>query len=410
MRNQFELRPFSRDEYELAIQVVEQAFLLGGRQEDRNVFAARFEFPRSLGAYLGDRVVGTAGAYTFELSVPGTTAPAAGVTIVTVHPTHRRRGILSAMMDHQLADLHEGGEPIAVLRASEASIYRRFGYAVATRELVLEVDRAAAGLAKSIPGADALELRLHEPGEVLGQLAEVYDAVRPDRPGFIGRKDGDWADELHDPDHRRHGATALRAVLAVDGADPRGYVLYRVRQDWTDGLPTGRVYVAELVAADPTAEAALWQHELNVDLATTTEAGTRPLDEPLLRRLANPRQARARVFDGLWLRLVRLGDALAARCYAAPVDLVLEVLDTRCPWNTGRWRLAGDETGATCDRTATPADLRIDITALAGAYLGDPVLTGYAAAGLIDEGQPAALRRLATALGWTPEPWCPHHF
>ena len=409
MTDQIELRPFSRDEYDASIQVVEQAFLMQGHQDDRDVFAARFEFPRSLGAYLGGRVVGTAGAYTFELSVPGTTAPAAGVTIVTVHPTHRRRGILSAMMDHQLAGLHEQGEPIAVLRASEASIYRRFGYAVASRELVLEVDRAAARLAAPIAAADELELQLHEPGEVRAQLAAIYEAVRPEQPGFIGRKTADWDDELHDPEHRRSGGTALRAVLAVDRSGARGYVLYRVQQRWHDGLPTGRVDVAELLATDPAATTALWQHVLNVDLATTTEAGARPLDEPLLRRLANPRQARARVFDGLWLRLVRLDDALAARRYAAPVDLVLEVLDTRCPWNTGRWRLAGDETGATCTRTSAATDLRIDITALAGAYLGDPVLTGYAAADLVD-GTPAALRRLATALGWTPGPWCPHHF
>ena len=153
--------------------------------------------------------------------------------------------------------------------------------------------------------------------------------------------------------------------------------IYRVRENWDDnGLPAGSVIVEELVASTPAAAAALWRHVLDIDLTSTISLGTRPVDEPLLRLLANPRRARAQVFDGLWLRLVRLGEALAARRYAAPVDLVLEVTDTRCPWNAGRWRLAGDESGATCTRSSDPADLRLDTTALAGAYLGDPVLAG----------------------------------
>ena len=168
--------------------------------------------------------------------------------------------------------------------------------------------------------------------------------------------------------------------------------------------------VQELVAATPAAAVALWRHVLDLDLTSTVSVGSRPVDEPLLRLLANPRQARARVVDGLWLRLVRLGEALAARRYAAPVDLVLEVSDARCPWNAGRWRLAGDESGASCEPSTDPAELRLDTTALAGAYLGDAVLGGYAAAGLIVEERPGALRRLATAMGWSPGPWCPHHF
>ena len=166
----------------------------------------------------------------------------------------------------------------------------------------------------------------------------------------------------------------------------------------------------ELLARDPDAAAILWRHVLGLDLMTTTGAGGRPLDEPLLRQLADPRQVRARVVDGLWLRLARLDEALAARRYAAPIDLVLEVSDTRCPWNAGRWRLSGDEGGATCARSTDPADLRLDTTVLASGYLGDPVLTGFALAGRIAEQRPGATRRLATALGWTPSPWCPHHF
>ena len=143
MTDTIELRPFTRDEFAVATELVELAFMLQGRPEDREVFAAVLEFERSLGAFAGARMVGTAAAHSFELTVPGGTAPAGGVTIVTVHPAYRRRGILSSMMDRQLADLREGGEAIAVLRASEASIYSRFGYATASRELSLDLDRLA---------------------------------------------------------------------------------------------------------------------------------------------------------------------------------------------------------------------------------------------------------------------------
>jgi predicted acetyltransferase len=406
------LRPFSRDEFDAASRVVGLAFGSPARPEERDVFADALEFDRTVGAYLGDRILGTAAAFTFQLTVPGGIAPAAGVTIVTVHPAHRRRGILSAMMARQLDDFRERGEPIAVLRASEASIYGRFGYAAASRELHLELPRSATEFAPGVRGAAAGSeaLDLDEAGAVRAELAAVYDAARRESPGFIGRNEAAWTDLLFDPERRRGGATALRAALLRDADVERGYALYRVNPNWSDGLPAGRVHVQELIARDPAAAAILWQHVLGLDLTTTVEAGGRPVDEPLLRLLADPRRARNRIKDGLWLRLVRIDDALAARRYAAPVDLVLEVTDARCPWNAGRWRLAGDGTGATCTRSTDPADLRLDTTVLAAGYLGDPVLTGYAQAGRVAEESSGSLLRLATALGWTPGPWCPHHF
>jgi predicted acetyltransferase len=404
------LRPFTRDEFDAASAVAEMAFLMTVRPEDRAVFAAGLEFERSLAAYADQRIVSTAGIYSFELTVPGTTTAAAGVTIVTVHPAYRRRGILSAMMARQFADLRDGGESIAVLRASEAGIYGRFGYAMATRELTVELSRSAAALVPDAPQADDLVLELDEPAAVRSQLTAVYDAVRPAVPGFIGRNESAWTDNLHDPEQRREGATALRAALVRDDDGGRGYALYRVRQNWNDDLPAGRVEVEEFVARDQAAADQLWQHVLNIDLTTSAVAHGRPVDEPLLRLLIDSRRARPRMRDGLWLRLVRVGEALAARRYAAPVDLVLEITDCGCPWNAGRWRLAGDESGATCAPTTDAADLRIDCTALAAAYLGDPVLSAYSGTGRVVEQRPGALRRLAAALGWTPSPWCPHHF
>ena len=83
-------------------------------------------------AFEEGQIVGGAGAFPFELSVPGGSLPCAGVTAVGVHPTHRRRGVLRSMMDAQLRDVHERGEPIAALWASEETIYGRFGYGIAS--------------------------------------------------------------------------------------------------------------------------------------------------------------------------------------------------------------------------------------------------------------------------------------
>jgi predicted acetyltransferase len=403
------LRPFGRAEFDAAAAVIELAFFMSGRPEDRERFAAALEFERTLGAFAGAQIVGTAGVYSFRLTVPGAVVPAAGVTVVTVHPAHRRRGILSAMMGHQLTGLQEGGEPIAALRASEASIYGRFGYAPATRELTIECPRSAAPFGPDAPVAE-VSTELHPAADVGDRLAELYESVRPGTPGFIGRNDVAWTEVLHDPEDRRGGATAQRALLASVGGAPRGYVLYRVRGHWPDGVPAGTVEVSELVAAEPAVAVALWRHVLDLDLTATVAIAGRPPDDPLLWLLTDPRRARARVRDGLWVRLVRLGEALAARRYAAPVDLVLDVTDARCPWNARRWRLAGDAGSASCEPTSDAADLRIDTTALAAGYLGDPVLGAYAGAGRVLEHRAGALGRLAAAMAWTPGPWCTHHF
>src|SRR5687767_9859728 len=91
------------------------------------------ELDRSLALFDGDRVAATAGIYSLEMSVPGAVVPTAGITWVTVSPTHRRQGVLTAIMRRQLDELHEQErEPVAALWAAESSIYGRFGYAPAT--------------------------------------------------------------------------------------------------------------------------------------------------------------------------------------------------------------------------------------------------------------------------------------
>jgi predicted acetyltransferase len=216
----------------------------------------------------------------------------------------------------------------------------------------------------------------------------------------------------------------LRCVLAEDSASPRGYALFSGRERWDEDafLPEGVIEVREAVTADPAAAAAIWGDLLSRDLTTEFHAGMRPVDDPLLHLLADPRRVRARVSDGLWVRLVDVAGALTQRRYACPVDVVIEVTDDGCAWNQGRWWLTAGAAGtpahgagtaglgATCERTGDPADIALPVQALSAAYLGGTRLGPMAAAGLVTELRPGTLAPLSTALSWDPALWCPMIF
>jgi predicted acetyltransferase len=419
----YPIRPVSSDEFDGFYTVAMHAFHgspLSG--EDRELVLSRLEFDRSLVAFDGPAQVGTAGAYSFRLSVPGPAAlPTAGVAWVGVLPSHRRRGVLSSLMRRQLADIRDRGEPVAVLWASEATIYSRYGYGRAMWHADLTLHRGEGALARESPADGGLRLRLADPAAVLPELAKVYDAVLPSRPGFIVRNEAWLRSATYDPPEQRHGATPLHCALAEDDSGPRGYALYSGRDRWdpATSLPDGLLTVHELISADPAAGALLWADLLGRDLTTEFSIRRRPVDDPLLYQLADPRRARPRLKDALWVRIIDVPGALAGRRYSSPVDLVLEVRDDLLPQNAGRWRLttaagaAGDGCGleASCvPAAAAGPDVVLDVTELGAAYLGGTRLGALAGAGLVTERRPGAVRQLSAAMSWDPAPWCPVNF
>ncbi len=388
--------------------------------EDRQNIASVLEFDRSLAAFDGSTPVGTAAAFSFQLTVPGRAMlPAAGVSWVSVLPSHRRRGVLNSLMYRQLADVRDRGEPVAVLWASESVIYSRYGYGCAMWQADFTLRRGEGTLARTVPADGGLRLRIAEPAAALPELAKVYDAVLPSRPGFIARSEPFWQRVVDDPPARRGDRSPLHCVLAEDDSGPRGYALYSALHRWDDqtSLPDSSLSVREMVCADVAASAALSADLLSRDLAAEFRIGDRPVDDPLLYQLADPRRARPRLTDGLWVRIIDVPGALAARRYSCPVDLVIEVRDDLLPSNAGRWRLtASDSDGALCVPApdsapdSAPADVVLDVTALGATYLGGTRLGALAAAGLVTEGRPGAIRQLSAALSWDPAPWCPVHF
>jgi predicted acetyltransferase len=422
----YPIRPVSAEEFDTFNTVDQHAFHGSPLSEDdRQLVTSRLEFDRTLAAFDGATPVGTAAAYSFQLAVPGfQTLPAAGITWVAVLPSHRRRGVLRSMMRRQLADVRDRGEPLAVLWASESVIYSRYGYGLAMWHADFTLYRGEGTLAATAPAAPAsggLRLRIADPAAALPELAKVYDAVLPSRPGFIARNEPWWRGVVYDPPDRRQGLSPLHCVLAEDDSGPRGYALYSAENRWdpATSLPDSALTVRELVTTDAAASAALAADLLSRDLTTKFRIRARPVDDPLLYQLADPRRARPQLKDALWVRIIDVPGALARRRYSSPADVVIEVRDDLLPSNAGRWRLttaaaAPDGSGleASCvpAGAAADADVRLDVTALGAAYLGGTTLGALAAAGLVTEGRPGAVRELSTALSWEPAPWCPVNF
>jgi predicted acetyltransferase len=424
MAEEYAIRPISGDEYAVFRRVHAHAFNTGPGSPARSARSLRqFEPDRSLAAIdaalpADERIVGTTGVYSLRMSVPGAVLPVAGVTAVSVLPSHRRRGVLRSLMRRQVASLADRGEePVAALWASETPIYGRYGYGRASLNGYFRFERGDGALAPTAPADPELRLRLAEPGAAAAELVNVYDAVQPGQPGFFARNEDWWGRVLSDEPEDTRGGSPLRCLLAEDGAGVRGYALYTSQERWDEpsNLPDGLVVVREVVAADPAAGAALWHNLLTRDLVSTVTAELRSADDPLLYQLLDQRRARLRVADGLWVRIIDLPAALTRRGYSGRVDVVLEVTDELLGGNRGRWRLRVDGTGqpgkdATCERTREPADLALDVRELGAAYLGGTRLGTLAAAGLVTELRPGTLRRLSSAMSWDPAPWCPQIF
>ncbi|GHD98943.1 GNAT family N-acetyltransferase [Streptomyces alanosinicus] len=389
---------------------VVRAFGGSGSAEERELDRSLTEFDRSLAVRDGDEIVGTAGAFSFRMTVPGgAEVRSAGVTMVSVAGTHRRRGLLTSMMRRQLDDVRALGEPLAVLMASEPAIYGRFGYGAATFQLGAEIDTSRVSLALPA-GTEDVRVRYAEPADALTACEAVYAALVPARPGMLARLPGWERAGLLDPESERDGGSELRCVVAERAGQVTGYARFRTRMGWGASGHDGTVTLEDLAALDPATDAALWRFLFGLDLMTTLAVRRRPVDDAWQYLVDDIRRCRTRQRDAGHVRLVDVGAALSARTYQAPLDVVFEVEDAFCPWNEGRWRLTGDPKGASCERTADAADLALSVRELGSAYLGGVPLVSLAAAGRVRELRPGALSEASLAFGSQRAPWLPHGF
>ena len=398
-----DIRPPAEDELRAAMVAAETAFGTGAIEDDdwereRQALPAA----RAHAAFDGGKPVALAGAYTFDLTVPGGELPCAGVTWVGVIPTHRRRGILRDLMRRQLEDVGGWGEPIAALWASEAAIYGRFGYGQAAPSGHAKSNRARFALRQEAKGA----VRLVDADEALELFPPVYERVRATRAGMLSRDERWWKEHrLADPERWRRGASRkFFAAVEVDGT-VEGYAYYRVKDEWEGGFPQGEVRVVEALATSPEAERTVWSFLHGIDLVTVVEAYIFDPASPLPLLVRDPRALGVRVGDGLWLRLVDVDAALRARSYRPGESVVLEVRDELLPANAGRYRV-GDDAG----RTDDTADLELDVADLASAYLGGHDFQRLASAGLVEERVPGAVEKATLLFRTDLPPFCPEVF
>ncbi|WP_395308345.1 GNAT family N-acetyltransferase [Mycobacterium sp. AMU20-3851] len=407
------LRTVRDDEDYAAFTAALYSVFLEEPQPDELALARKFtDLDRMFGFHDGTRWAATAGDFRKEVCLPGgELVPVAAVTVVTVSPAHRRRGLLTRMMRHQLDTIRaREDESLAMLFASESMIYGRFGYGMASQNAVLsgqvrdldfrpEVELGSGTVAET----DAATLMTHGPA--------IFDRVLPALPGRMSRPRPWWDDVIYDNEARRRDSGRIRFALhhEPDGS-PTGYAIYRPKSSWSSTGPNAELHIAEVRATNPRAYARLWRFLLEMDLVRSITFDGAAVDDPLRQLVADPRALQCRLQDGVFVRLVEVDRALALRRYACPVDIVLDVRDEFCPWNAGGYRLRADIDGAECEKTTTPADLTISARDLGAIYLGGVSVSQLVTAGLVAERTPGSAHRAAAAFGWPVAPAIPDHF
>jgi predicted acetyltransferase len=409
-----EIRAITEDEVDAWVRALDASFLSVTPEGAVEFFRQQhFTAGRSLGAFAAGQCVGTLRSLDLEVTVPGGGLVAAeGITNVAVIPAWRRRGLLTRMMRRALGDAAARGRCLAALIASEYRIYGRFGFGPATRAVAYDIAVRRAGGVR-VPGDTGLvepvslqDVREHGPG--------LHDRFRRTQAGAIGRDQAGWRQrtgEVRNPYRQWHEPAALLCRDA-DGT-PAGMALYHADGNWQHRDPEYTLTVDELLALHPAAAAALWRHLLGTEWVTRVIAGNIAPDDPLQLLLDNPRACAPQPISGqdrLWLRILDMPQALQARRYDAPGRLVLEVTG-----HTGHApaRLAlesGRDGHGTTTPAAEPADLALGISALGTLYLGDQTVHQLAAAGLVTEHRPGAVRRADLMLRTTARPWCPDGF
>ena len=363
---------------------------------------------RNVAAFDGPDIVGTAGAFTMPMTVPGAELVVGYPTLVGVLPTHRRRGIAAGLMRALLDDARERGELLSVLYASEGGIYGRFGFGLGTIGLRLRIETARSAFVRGYEASG--QMRLVDRERAAKEILAVHEATRLGISGMVHLDERRLAYVIgHEHGAEKERPTFFALHEGATGVD--GYTMYKVAQDWPESTPNSTLHVRDLVAANPGAYADLWRFVLDVDLVTSVEASNRPIDEPLFHLAREPRRLRARMSDNLWVRLVDVPSELAARRYAAAGRLVLEAADPVCPWNGGRYALEAAEDGAAVvNPTTEGAEIACTASDLGATYLGGTSFRELHRAGRVEERAEGALARADAMFGWDPAPWSPYEF
>lgn len=405
------VRPITLDEQPSWFEAFSGAFYIWAH-DPRALAAARrdhFDPARMIGAFEGERIVGTFRTFGADLTLPGgARVPVSCVTAVSTLPTHRRRGVLTSLNAFDVDRCVGRGDAASVLISAEWPIYGRFGYGPATWHARWTLRVRAARFAGERSGS----VELLQPIEARRVLPDIYDRYAAAQPGELSRPAEDLWDfalglmEL--PGRPRwHGSTAVHRDAA---GELDAYARYHGEEVWEEGIPDNVLVLDELHGVSLEAELELWRYLAQMDLTATIRADTRREREPLQWYLADARAARAtNLTDFLWLRPLDVPRLLGARGYDRDGELTLEVtdlVDGRPGPAAGRYRLETRGGTATCTRTDSTPDLTIEARALGAAILGGTRLVDACRSTATVERRPGALAAADGLLRSADAPWC----
>ncbi|MGW2417705.1 GNAT family N-acetyltransferase [Streptomyces sp. NPDC001709] len=374
---------------------------------------AKFVPGRLLGAFDGGRCVATFRSFAQELTaVGGAPVPADAISNVTVSPTHRRRGLLTRMMNQDLAAAKERGDVVATLIAAEYPIYGRYGFGPATwtTEWTVEVPRAGLDPRWSGP-RDGGRIDFVDGEDVRKLGPELYERFRRLQPGAVSRSELWWQANTGVVRFHADWTEPFYAVHRAADGEVQGLVAYKSDETWNGKQPDQTATVLGLIATTPAAERALWHYLCSIDWITKVKSGFRGPDDLLPRYLPDPRAARITGHaDWLWVRILDVVRALEARTYEGAGALVLDVVDD-AGLTGGRFRLEASPDGASCvPAGAASADLTLDVGDLASVWLGGESVLRLVALGRVREEREGAARKADALFRSSGRPWCPDIF
>ena len=401
-----EMRSINDDEVTAYLVAVDLGFGEDTHPDDEAVFRSMMPLDRTVAVFDGTELVGTLGDWALTVGVPGGgSLPMAGTTVVGVRSTHRRRGILRAMVERHLAMVVDRGEPLAGLWASESAIYGRFGFGLANEAHEITIDTR---LTSVPPGPEDVTVELAHSRDVPAQVAPFWTSLTARRAGWIDRGEPRWKAIAADPEHRRQGASAMRHVIARRGGEVVGHVAYRQKTKWEHDLPGGSIVISTLAALDADANRALWHYVTNIDLFPHVSLWNAPLDDTVAMEASNLRQVGRRVLDALYVRVLDVVTCLEGRRYQTDGEIAIEVRDD-LGHAAGAFRLTVSDGVGRVSTIDGGAAVVLDVRELGALYLGRDCSAALGRLGRIG-GDADAVAQLGRIFRTATAPYCPEMF
>ena len=383
-------------------------YVYGGAYGDGpdNLVASATRPEWTLCAFEGSRLVSSFSTIPFTMRANGAGLPIGGVSAVGTLPEYRRQGLVRQIMTRAFADMRDSGRSVAALWASQAAIYQRYGFAMASVLRSYAVDTVEIDFHDGDDGSGRVERLDVASGYDL--IKDIYVRFVAARMGYLHRARALW---LHNALEERVADGPIHIALSHGASEPDGYAVYTLREGRRDHpARTQEIVVRDLAWLSPGAYRSLWMFFKRHDLVGRVRWNSAPSDDPAIEYFLEPRMLEARDHEGFWLRLVDVTAALKGRGWTTDGEISITVgADRLAPWNAGSYRVNVSNGTADVTPCPTPTDVEISVKALASLYTGRRSARELSAWGLLT-GDADAVRRADNLFATRHAPHCPDHF